>query len=197
MDGVEVLTVGHSAHGWERFVELLRGAGVTAVADVRTSPHSRRFPQFDRGTLQAALRRDGIAYSFLGAELGGRPKGREHYRDGVADYELMAAAPAFARGLSRVIDGARTYRIALMCAEQEPLECHRCLLVARALRERGVAIGHILADGRIVPHAEIEEQLLAMSGRAADDLFASRAERLAAAYRERARKVAYAEPAPE
>jgi uncharacterized protein (DUF488 family) len=197
VDGLEVLTIGHSAHPYDRLVELLRAAGVTAVADVRTSPYSRRFPQFNRDALEARLRADGLAYSFLGEELGGRPKDRDCYRDGVADYERMAAATEFARGLARVIEGARRYRIALMCAEQDPLDCHRCLLVARALEARGVTTGHILPDGRIVSQAEIEAHLLATSGRGEDDLFASREERLASAYRERARKVAFAEPDPK
>jgi uncharacterized protein (DUF488 family) len=197
VDGGEVLTIGHSRHTYQRFLELLRGAGVTAVADVRTSPHSRHFPQFNRGTLDANLRADGIAYAFLGEELGGRPKDRRYYRDGVADYERMAAAAAFQHGLERVMDGARSYRIALMCAEQDPLDCHRCLLVARALAERGARVRHILPDGRTICQSEVERALLAMSGHAHADLFASRAERLAAAYRERALKVAYAEAAPK
>ncbi len=196
MAAVDVLTIGHSTHAYARFLELLRSAGVTAVADVRTAPYSRRFPQFNRGTLEGKLRADGIAYSFLGEELGGRPKDRQYHRDGVADYERMATAPSFLRGLTRVAEGARKYRIALMCAEQDPLDCHRCLLVARALAERGLNVRHILLDGQIVSQSEIEDRLLSMSGRGEDDLFASRAERVAAAYRERARKVAFAVAAP-
>jgi uncharacterized protein (DUF488 family) len=189
-----VFTIGHSTHSYERFIALLQHAGITAVADIRTSPHSRHSPQFNRGALAARLRADGIAYSFLGEELGGRPKARAFYRAGIADYERMASAAAFQRGLVRVIEGARKYRIALMCAEQDPLDCHRCLLVARALQERGMAAGHILSDGRTVSQSEIEDRLLSMSGRGQDDLFSSRAERLASAYREQARKVAFAEP---
>lgn len=191
-----IFTIGHSTHTYERFVELLRGAGITAVADVRTSPHSRYFPQFTRGNLEAKLRADGIAYSFLGDELGGRPRDSQYYREGVADYERMSTATEFQRGLKRVIDGAQKYRIALMCAEQDPLDCHRCLLVARALAECGIAAEHILPDGQIVSQSQLEDRLLNMSGRGQDDLFASREEQLASAYRERARKVAYAEAAP-
>ena len=192
-----ILTIGHSTHTYERFVELLKGAGVTAIADVRTSPHSRHFPRFNRGELDARLCADGITYSFLGEELGGRPKDRRYYRDGVADYERMATAAEFQHGLKRVMDGAQKYRIALMCAEQDPLDCHRCLLVARALEERGAKVGHILPDGRVISQAEVEDKLLSKSGRGQDDLFASREELLAAAYRERAHKVAYAEAAPD
>jgi uncharacterized protein (DUF488 family) len=188
-----LLTIGHSTHTYDRFLELLTGAGVTAVGDVRTSPRSRHSPQFNRETLVAKLRADGIAYSFVGEELGGRPRDRQYYRDGIADYERMATAAAFRLGLKRVLDGAIKYRIALMCAEQDPLDCHRCLLVARALDEGGARVGHILPDGRILSQAEVEDRLLTLSKRGQDDLFASRKELLAAAYRERARKVAHAE----
>ena len=190
----EILTIGHSTHPAERFIALLRDAAVTAVADVRTAPYSRHAPQFNREPLRDELERAGIAYVFLGQELGGRPAQREFYSDGVADYEKMAQAPAFVAGLDRVIEGAQSYRIALMCSERDPLTCHRCLLVGRALAERGTRVSHILEDGEQVSHTAIEDELLARTGRAGDDLFAPRAERLAAAYRDHARKVAFAPP---
>jgi uncharacterized protein (DUF488 family) len=190
----EILTVGHSSHSPERFIALLRGAGVTAVADVRSAPYSRHAPQFNRDPLRDDLGRAGIAYVFLGRELGGRPAEREFYADGVADYEKMAQAPAFAEGLERVIEGAQSHRIALMCSERDPLTCHRCLLVGRALKERGARVSHLLDSGECVSHSAIEDELLARTGRTGDDLFAPRDERLAAAYREHARKVAFAQP---
>jgi uncharacterized protein (DUF488 family) len=189
-----ILTVGHSNHSPERFIALLRGAGVTAVADVRSAPYSRHAPQFNRDQVRDDLGRAGIAYVFLGRELGGRPAEREFYADGVADYEKMARAPAFAAGLERVIEGAQSHRIALMCSERDPLTCHRCLLVGRALEERGARVSHLLDSGECVSHAAIEHELLARTGRTGDDLFAPRTERLAAAYREHARKVAFAQP---
>ena len=191
---VEILTVGHSNHSSERFIELLREAGVTAVADVRSAPYSRHAPQFNRDRLRDDLGRAGIAYVFLGRELGGRPAEREFYTHGVADYERMAQTPAFAAGLERVIEGAQSHRIALMCSERDPLTCHRCLLVGRALTERGARVSHILDGGKRASHTAIEDELLARTGRNGDDLFAPRAERLAAAYRDHARKVAFAAP---
>jgi hypothetical protein len=116
------------------------------------------------------------------------------FRDGVADYERMAATEDFARGLDRVITGARRHRIALMCAERDPLACHRCLLVSRRLRERGAGIGHILADGTVQPHSEIEAHLLAGAKADADDMFESQPERLARAYRTYGRKAAFMAP---
>lgn len=197
LDTIEVFTVGHSTHSWERFVALLRSANVTAIADVRTSPYSRLYPHFNRDDLREELRLDGISYVFLGKELGGRPSERRFYCEGVADYEKMAQASEFSKGLDRVIEGAKKYRVALMCSERDPLDCHRCLLVSRALAQRGVRVSHILDNGNVVSHTEIEDKLLDLTGRNTDDFFAPRAERLATAYRERARKVAFAEPQPD
>jgi uncharacterized protein (DUF488 family) len=197
LDNLTVLTIGHSSHSFERFLTLLRSADVTAIADVRSSPYSRLYSHFNRDDLRQELRSDGISYVFLGKELGGRPSEHKFYCEGVADYEKMAQADEFRKGLDRVIEGAKKYRIALMCSERDPLDCHRCLLVGRALTQRGVNVNHILADGRIVHQSELEDRLLEIAGRAAGDLFAHRGEQLAAAYRERARKVAFSEPQSE
>jgi len=191
---VDVFTIGHSTHSWDRFVALLRGAGITAIADVRSSPFSRHHPHFNIAELRAELPLDGITYVFLGKELGGRPREPRYFSEGVADYEKMARAPEFSKGLDRVIEGARKYRIALMCSEHNPLDCHRCLLVGRALAGRGVSVNHILEDGRTVSHPKIEEKLLELSGHLNDDFFASRSEQLATAYRDQALKVAFEEP---
>ena len=190
-----VLTIGHSNHSGADFAALLQGAGVTAVADVRSSPYSRRYPHLGRERLSAALRECGISYLYVGEELGGRPNDPGLFRDGVADYEKMAATDAFGRGLDRVLAEAGRHRLTLMCSEHDPLDCHRCLLVGRALVERSVPVGHILRDGAIVSHAEIEDRLLALLGHGAEDLFAPRTARLAAAYRHRAGKVAFARQA--
>jgi uncharacterized protein (DUF488 family) len=171
-DQPTVFTIGHSNHSSERFLALLRGAGITAVADVRSIPRSRRWPQFSRARLEPWLAGAGIAYVFLGAELGGRPDDPALLREGRPDYDLMAATPSFRAGLDRVLDGAARYRIALMCAEREPLDCHRFLLVSRHLHERGVGLRHILADGSIEPHEAAEVRLLRQTGVGVDSLFA-------------------------
>jgi uncharacterized protein (DUF488 family) len=189
----QVFTIGHSNLSYEKFLSLLRRAGVTAIADVRTSPFSRHSPQFSQAPLKNELQMDGIAYSFLGKELGGRPTESRFYSDGVADYERMSSSLEFKNGIERVVEGAKRYRIALMCSEHDPLDCHRCLLVGRALAENGISVKHIKANGDIVDNHDIEEQLLKLESQQGDDLFISREERLAAAYKKRARKVAYSE----
>jgi uncharacterized protein (DUF488 family) len=186
-----ILTIGHSNLPYGEFLGLLRDAGVTAVADVRSAPYSRQYPHFNAKALHDELRADGIIYVSLGKELGGRPKDRSFFCDGIADYERMARAPAFRHGLQRVVAGASRHRIALMCSERDPLDCHRCLLVGRALHERGLSVGHIVPDGRRKSQADIEEELLALTGRGRADFFASPVERVAAAYRARARRAAF------
>jgi uncharacterized protein (DUF488 family) len=143
--------------------------------------------------LATSLAEQGIAYVFLGKELGGRPQLPELFSDGVADYEKMAALPSFQAGIDRLITGAESHRVATMCAEADPLDCHRCLLVGRALAEEGVDVGHILSSGQVLTHAEIEDRLLDLAGLTDENLLAAlRGERLAEAYRARARKAAYA-----
>jgi uncharacterized protein (DUF488 family) len=190
-----ILTVGHSRHSLERFIALLDGAGATAVADVRSAPVSRFSPHFNKAALAAALAARGIDYIFLGRELGGRPEQKAMYTQGVADYEKMAVTPDFHAGIARLAEAAEQSRVAAMCSEADPLDCHRCLLVARALVGAGVEIAHILASGEVVRHAAVEDQLLQLAGLTeASLLLSSRDERLAEAYRARARKVAYAKP---
>jgi uncharacterized protein (DUF488 family) len=186
----DLLTIGHSNLPADRFVALLQGAGVAAIADVRSVPFSRRFPWFSGKPLAERLARDGIAYEPFGNTLGGRPHEGALYREGVADYEAMAAQPAFRAGLDQVTAQAKRRRVCLMCAEREPLDCHRCLLVGRALTDRGLAIGHVLVDGTIEPQAATEDRLLALAAKQGADLFQDRGARLADAYRRRARAVA-------
>jgi len=194
---LRILTIGHSTHSYEDFLSLLRAAGVTAIADVRSAPYSRFLPHFNQPELQKALPQSGISYVFLGKELGGRPSDRDLYSDGVADYEKMARSEEFEKGLARLADGAKKYRVAMMCSEQDPLDCHRCLLVGRALVRNGIEVGHILPDGTVISQADVENVLLESSGHGSHDFFASRDEQLALAYRARAKNAAFAESEPD
>src|SRR6476646_4906569 len=185
----DLLTIGHSNLAADRFMALLASAGVTAVADVRSVPFSRWCPWFSGKALAERLAGGRIAYIALGEALGGRPRDPTLYREGIADYEAMAARPEYAAGLARVTAATARQRVCLLCAEREPLDCHRCLLISRALCARGLTLGHIRPDGLIESHAATEERLLALAGSEAD-LFRGRADRLAHAYRRRAHAVA-------
>ncbi|MFP4172885.1 MAG: DUF488 family protein [Candidatus Hydrogenedentota bacterium] len=185
-------TIGHSNHAIEVFIGLLERHGVTALADVRSRPHSR-FKQFRKKELERALAEAGIAYVFLGRELGGKRDEPECYVDGVKDYARIARLPIFQEGLKRLTELAREHTVALMCAEREPLDCHRTVLICRELRAGPYRVRHILADGGIEEHEETERRLLSVTG-AEEDLFAqqlSREDRIAHAYALRARQLAF------
>jgi uncharacterized protein (DUF488 family) len=191
MSSFDLFSIGHSNIPAERFIGLLRHSGVSAIADVRSTPFSHRFPWFSGKNLAVMLAQHGMAYLAYGEALGGRPRDAALYRDAVADYEAMARQRDFQIALDRLTGEGVRHRVCLMCAEREPLDCHRCLLVARSLAERGLTIGHILHDGTVEPHAATEQRLLALTG-ASDDLFVTgQDERLASAYRRRARAAAY------
>jgi uncharacterized protein (DUF488 family) len=186
-------TIGHSNHEMGVFLGLLRRHGLTAVGDVRSQPYSRYVPQYSRDALGTALAEAGIAYVFLGKELGARSDNPACYREGKVQYDRLAEEPIFAEGIGRVLQGIQRYRIALMCAEKDPLDCHRALLVARRLFESGVAVNHILADGALECHEEMETRLLAACKLPDGDLFTSRREFIAEAYRIRGERIAYKE----
>ena len=178
-----ILSVGTSSHDWPTFQLLLDRAEIGVVIDVRSNPVSR-LPHFNRTTLKERVNAAGIGYVFLGLELGGRPR-----NGSVADYEKMATSQLFAEGIARVEEMAARTRPALTCSEHEPLTCHRCLLVGRRLAERGVSVAHIFRDGTIEPNEATENRLLALTRQTENDLLASRADRLAVAYRAQGLKI--------
>lgn len=184
------LTIGHSNLSYDAFRDLLELAGVTAIADVRTTPFSRYHPWFNGARLAEALKADGIAYVGMGEQLGGRPADASLFRDGIADYEAMARVPAFLAGVERVLAGAARHTIALMCSEGDPTECHRCLLVGRALHTRGQAVQHLHKDGSFLTQEGIEDRLVDWLRPRGGGLFDAPPS-LDEAYAARARRIAY------
>lgn len=186
-----IYTIGHSNHEITSFIALLRQHGITAIGDVRSHPYSRHVPQYSRELLKAALAAADIAYVFLGKELGARSENPACYKKGRVQYERLAKEATFLKGIDRVIQGSNRYRIALMCAEKDPIECHRALLVARRLFETGFPVNHILADGSLETHEAMESRLLAICKLPEGDMFKSREEFVADAYLIQGERVAH------
>jgi uncharacterized protein (DUF488 family) len=139
-------------------VELLRSHDIEVVADVRSSPWSRFARQFNREALERSLSSAGLRYVFLGNQLGGRPQGDDLYDDGGhVLYGLVAETPWFLEGVELLEEEAVRSRVAMMCSEEDPTECHRRLLVARVLSAHGVRVEHIRGSGQL----QSEEELLA------------------------------------
>ena len=188
-----ILTVGHSNHPPETFINLLLRHSVDEVVDVRSAPYSRYTPHFNHDALRNALDDIGIAYTYLGDELGGRPADRSCYDvDGRVQYDRVAETDLFDDGIRRVIRAADERCVALLCTEKEPLECHRTLLVARALADRAVTVAHILADGSLEDHDAAMSRLIDLHKLPPNgDMFRSRDDVIAEALDRQARKFAY------
>lgn len=192
---ITIYTIGHSTHTIDKFLDLLERNGVTALADVRSSPFSRHNPQFNKDVLSAELKKRGVAYVFVGKELGARSDDLSCYEGGKVRYGRLAKTSIFKAGIERVLSGAQKYRIALMCAEKEPLDCHRTLLVSRTLEQRGASIVHILADGSTETQTQAMSRLLDLVGLPQEDMFRSRDELVDMACELREEKIAYVDEA--
>ena len=185
-----VFTIGHSRHALDDFVALLRRHSVTALCDVRSTPYSRINSQFNREDFKQALLNVGVVYVYLGLELGARSLDSGCYVDGKVQYDRLAQTELFRKGLDRIREGMKGYRLALMCAEKDPLECHRTILVSRHLDVNGIAVQHILGDGSLESHEQAMFRLLATLKIPANMLSSSE-ELLAEAYRVQGERIAY------
>lgn len=186
-----VFTIGHSTHPLDRFVALLKQHGITALCDIRSRPYSRMNPQYNRENLQKSLIEQGIVYVFLGKELGAQSEDSSCYLRGKVQYDRLSKTDLFRKGLNRLRDGTKGYRLALMCAEKDPLECHRAILVARQLEALHITVEHILEDGSIESHGKALNRLLNQLRLREQDLFRSREDIIEEAYRIQGERIAY------
>jgi uncharacterized protein (DUF488 family) len=146
-----IYTIGHSNHTMEELIAILRKHGVKMVVDVRSAPYSKFASQFNKAELEHALTESQTNYRFSGKELGGKPTRQDlHTASGIPDYDKIAAQPEFERELTEVINSAGPADTCLLCAEADPMQCHRERMLARALRARGVEVVHISADGELL-----------------------------------------------
>lgn len=163
---MELFSIGHSNSSIEDFINLLKQHQITALADVRSSPYSRFLPHFNQDNLKLSLKKVGVHYVFLGKQLGARPDNLACYVGKKALYEKIAATGEFQQGLKRLITGLQTHRIAVMCAEKDPLTCHRAILVCRHAKQVNpqINVNHILQTGELESQHQLEERLLIKQG---------------------------------
>ncbi len=165
-----LFTIGHSSLELDGFLNLLVTHEIKVLCDVRSRPGSFRFPQFNREPLEACLSSSQIQYEFLGETLGGRPSDpRAYHEDGVVNYEERRKASDFRAGIERALELASASNIALMCAEEDPLQCHRFLMICPALLEHAVTPVHIRRGGELESQREAEDRLLRLHDLAAFD----------------------------
>ena len=191
-----IFTIGHSNLDLGDFVAVLATHEIRAVCDVRSRPGSFRFPQFNREPLEACLNSAGLEYEFLGDTLGGRPSDpRVYHADGIVNYEERRKAPDFCAGIDRALELSRASNIVVMCAEEDPLQCHRFLMIGPALLEHGIVPQHIRRGGELESQRAAEDRLLKLHDLAAFDsgslFIAERDVALQDALRRQAREFAF------
>ena len=187
----EVFTIGHSTKAIADFLGVLQKHSIDAVADVRSAPYSRHNPQFNREALQSALKEAKMKYVFLGKELGARSDEDCCYVNDKVSYSRLAQSDLFQSGIARVLEGASKHRVALMCAEKDPLDCHRTILVARELLKHGALVSHIHSDSTLEDHAASMSRLVARLGLSEGDMFRSHESTLEEAYELQGDAIAY------
>jgi uncharacterized protein (DUF488 family) len=159
---MKIFTIGHSNHTIEQFILLLKQHQITALVDVRSMPYSRYNQQYNKEKLQGELNKNNIEYRFFGKELGARSENPNCYIGNKAVYEKIARTEEFLSGLERVKKGLNQYNIALMCAEKDPINCHRAILISRYLKKKEIEILHILPNGQLESQTELEKRLIAL-----------------------------------
>ncbi len=135
-----LFTIGYAAKKSDEFLSLLKKNGVTCLVDVRSSPYSGTFKEYDKEPLRALLKKNGVLYAHFGSEFGARRDEAEAYRyvydekgDFLeqVDFEKVYGLDAFKRGVGRIKTAlSQGYRIAFLCSEKDPLNCHRFWMVS-------------------------------------------------------------------
>ncbi|MCI5218538.1 MAG: DUF488 domain-containing protein [Candidatus Electrothrix sp. LOE2] len=187
----ELFTIGYSPHVFDTFLDILKKYNITAIADVRSSPYSQFKPEFNREQFNEFLKKHNISYVFIGDLCGARVEEPSCYINGKVDYSLLANNPNFLEGLERIKQGMKKYRVALMCAEKDPITCHRAILICRNLLASEIKIKHILSDGKVEEHKDSEQRLLKLFKLDHPELFRSEQQRLDDAYSRQGEKIAY------
>jgi len=164
---------------------------INAIVDVRSSPYSQYKSEFNREKLKMSLNKENISYVFLGEECGARVSNSSCYINGKVDYSLVSETDLFKDGIKRLLNGAEKYSLALMCAEKDPITCHRTILVCRHLIKTGICINHVLENGDIELHEDSEKRLLKLFKLHHPDLFRTEQDRLNEAYSRQGEKIAY------
>ena len=187
----ELFTIGHSVLTIDQFFLLLQGHGITLLCDVRSSPYSRFVPRFNRESIETEAVKHGIAYLYLGRELGPRSSDPACYENGKVQYKRLAATEIFRHGLGRLQKAMATQRVALMCAERDPLLCHRTILICRHLAAADTIIRHIREDGSLEENRDAEKRLMNLLKVEPVDLFSDEAEQIQRAYDLQGERIAY------
>lgn len=191
-----IYTIGYSSFSIEEFINILRHYHIDAIADVRTLPYSQRNFDFNKDVLSQKLKRHKIYYVPLGLECGARPENASCYVDNKVSFEILSSTDLFRHGIVRLRNGMDKCTIGIMCAEQEPISCHRYILVARELLKSypGIALFNILHNGEIEKSNDTDLRLMHLYNLDTEEIVGlgkSFDERLNEAFLRQARKISF------
>ena len=156
-----IFTIGYAGFRVDEFVDALDYHGVSAVIDVRSVPFSSYHPEYNAPVICGVLADRKICYRDFSREFGARQQDRKFYaKDGYMDFEKFAESEQFNEGVQKIRDGMSNYVFALMCAEKDPINCHRAILVARKFHKLGINVIHIMPYCEHITHKELEIRLL-------------------------------------
>jgi len=169
-----VYTIGHSNLNNLEFIKLLTLYKINLVIDVRSVPYSKFIPQYNRENVSQTLNSFDISYKYAGEFLGGRPKNPDCYKNRklpeknsdylqVVDYSKMMTTENFLVGINTVIKYISQYKVAIMCSEENPADCHRHYLIGRYLYNRGYKVLHIRHDGNVVKDQHLPNKIKELS----------------------------------
>jgi uncharacterized protein (DUF488 family) len=196
MSANRLFSIGYASKPIEVFLAQLNQHGVNAIADVRSVPYSKVFYDYHREALITTLKNAGVHYVYLGEELGPRSKDDTHYNEQQqVQFDRLMQSSLYLDGVARLQAGLdKGLNVALMCAEKDPADCHRSLLIGYHLqRQLGMSLQHIKHDGRLETQQAMETRLVAMHDKEAD-LFSDAKEQIELAYQLQLRLKAYKRP---
>jgi uncharacterized protein (DUF488 family) len=190
----QIYSIGYASFSISDFLKALLNYDIDVVADVRSQPYSRFKPEFNRENLKTVLKNSNIGYAFLGDQCGARIDDPDCYVDGKIDFNRVAQNKEFQKGLKRLKKAMENYRIAIMCAERDPINCHRTVLICRNLCFEHIVIKHIVGNGLIEDHLDTERRLIRIHKLDQSLLYLSDAERLEEAYNLQGKIITYTDP---
>lgn len=157
-----IYTIGYTGFSIDKFIQVLKTHSINVIIDVRSSPYSKYYSEYNKENLEVRLKIEGIYYRNYAKEFGARQECKDYYNPGgYLDFELFSKAPVFLEGVSKLCTSVeKGYKVALMCAEKKPFDCHRTILIARAFYERGYKVIHICPENVLLTQNEIHTQLL-------------------------------------
>lgn len=159
---MDIFTIGHSNYSIDRLIDMLRHFNIDCVVDIRGIPYSKYNVQFDKETIRYSLTKAGFIYIYMAKELAAKRLSRVSYNEeGYADFEKVIHEEDFINGINRLKNGCeKGYKIAILGAMQDPIRCHRSILVGRELIKNDFNVKHILDDYSIATQNDIDEMLL-------------------------------------